>query len=177
MTAAEIALPLSGYIIGRSDGTFDGPLAEFEPGAIMAELMCVREIVADPMEEIGEVYDVVAWERGTTSPWWTRRGLVTVLGEHELQSAWWQDRPARMVATPYDHAIDPGTFCIIDWSADINAIIGIAPAVECASRDLERRLWDALTRQEMPKIPIRTVRPTVTDPQRLKPWSFGKAAA
>ena len=128
------------------------------------------------MEEVGEIFDVVAWERDTKSPWWTQRGIVTVIGEHELETAWWQERPARMVATPRDHAVDPGTFCIIDWNADINAIIGRAPAVECAIPALRERLIRALQAQAMPKIIISTAPRSQTAARRALP-SFRKVAA
>jgi len=157
MTDASNALPLEGWIVGRRDGTFEGPLAEFEPGAIRAEFMYCRELVADPFEEVGDVIDIIAWPLGRRSPWWTQRGLVTVIGEHELVAAWWDDRPARMVATPRDCCADSGTFCIIDWSAEIDAIIGQAPAVECATRELERRLRETLIRQATQRVlPTRT---------------------
>src|SRR5215468_5565981 len=101
-----IALPLHGLIRPCRDGRFE-LLAEHEPGAIEADFMYVREMVDDPIEEIGDIYDAIAWQSERPGVWWTEHGLVAVVGEHELVAAWWGNRPARMVATPYDHARDP----------------------------------------------------------------------
>jgi len=148
-------LPTCGWIVGRSDGTFEGPFAEFGPGLIEADLLHCLEPVFDPLEEVGEVYDIIAWERGKPSPWWTHRGIVTVIGERELRQAVWEQRPARMLATPADYVSAHGAgFVIIDWSADINRIIGEAAAIECATPALAERLSKMLVAQAMPRLAI-----------------------
>src|SRR5215813_2994206 len=153
-------LPTRGWIVGRSDGTFDGPFTDFEPGAVWAHLLHCRTPVFDPLDDIGDVYDVIAWEEGKPSPWWTLRGDVEVIGEHELRSAWWDDRPARMLATPSDYVAAVGAgFCIIDWAADINSIIGRVSAVDCSTPALAERLTNTLIAQAMPRLTITTARP------------------
>jgi len=164
MTAADLAAlekrMLAGgciYVIGNADGRFE-LLSEFEPGAVDAEIMIVRD-------EGLEAFDAVAWEHDKPSRWWTLRDVVTGVGEHEISKAFWEERPARMIETPADYlACRCEACCIIDWSADINAIIGLAPAIECATSRLERRLRQALVRQALPKIRITTseVRASVT---------------
>jgi hypothetical protein len=113
---------LSGLIRPSGNvGTFQR-LSEFEPGAIAAEFILVRETVFDAMDETGEVYDTVAFDPSRPTRWWTEHGLVTCLGECELNTAWWNERPARMVATPADWlACHGAAFCIVDWSTDLNA--------------------------------------------------------
>jgi hypothetical protein len=141
---------LSGLIRPCRDGRFER-LSEFEPGAVEADFMHVREQVDDPIEQIGDVFDVIAWQAQRPGVWWTQRGLVTVIGEHELQAAWWGSRAARMVATPADHARDPGTFCVVDWTADINAIIGRNSMIECSTPALYKKLRETLIAQAMPR--------------------------
>jgi hypothetical protein len=130
-------------------------LSEFEPGAIAAEFILVREIVFDPMDEVGDVYDTVAFDPARPTRWWTEYGLAVCLGEYELATAWWQERPARMVATPADWLRCHGAaFCIIDWNADLHAIIGRAPSVECADDWLAGKLKRELTEQARSRIQI-----------------------
>jgi hypothetical protein len=139
----------------RPAGTRFERLSEYEPGAFNAEFILVRETVFDPMEEVGEVYDVVAFDPSRPTRWWTEHGLVTCLGEYELNTAWWEDRPARMVATPYDWLRCHGAaFCVVDWSCDLNALIGRAPAIECADSWLASKLNRELTAQDRPKLKI-----------------------
>lgn len=141
-------LPLTAWIVGRRDGRFD-LLGEYEPGAVRADLVHVLE------GEYLELVDAVAWECHRPGRWWTLRGVATVLGEHELAAAWWEQRPARMVATPADWLAQPLTsFVIVDWSTDINAAIGAAPGVVCDTPALACRLRRTLIEQAMPKLPI-----------------------
>jgi hypothetical protein len=42
-------------------------------------------------------------------------------------------------------------FCIVDWTADVNAIIGRVEAVECATQALYARLRRTLIAQAMPR--------------------------
>lgn len=143
-----------GLIMPVRGGLFE-PLTEFEPGALDVDFLHVRETVADPFEEVGEIIDIIAWRRGTKSPWWMRRGVVTVIGDWELDNAAREDRPARMVATPADFVgTHGGAFCILNWNADLCEIIERAPHIECACAALEQRLRQTLVRQALPKIPI-----------------------
>src|SRR5262249_29173467 len=104
----------------------------------------------------------VAWEHGKPSPWWTLRGTATVIGEHELRSARWQQRPAQMLATPADFVAAAGAgFCVIDWSADINSLIGDVAAVECAAPPLAERLRTTPIAQAMPNIRISVSAPSI----------------
>src|SRR5437764_13956895 len=50
-----------------------------------------------------ELIDVVAWPLDAASPWWTYRGLATLLGEGEIRTAWWEQRFVRLVETPQDY--------------------------------------------------------------------------
>jgi hypothetical protein len=152
------ALPLSGLIRPSSDGTFQR-LSEPEPGAITAELLHVREMVFDPIEEVGDIYDCVAWNPQKPGVWWTERGLVTCVGEYELTASYWREQPARMLATPADYVAAHGAgFVILDWSADVNAIIGRVAAVECATSALYRKLRETLIEQAKPRGLTITVR-------------------
>jgi hypothetical protein len=145
MTGADLErLPLRGWIIGRADGLFEH-LPEFEPGAIEADMAMVRD---DDLES----YDAVAWERGSRSPWWLVAGVATVLGEHELSAAWWDGRPARMLETPTDYVAAHGAgFVVLDWTADLNSVLGGATAVECATLALYERLRTTLIQQALPR--------------------------
>jgi hypothetical protein len=145
---------LSGLIRPSRDGTFQR-LSEFEPGAIKAEFILARETVFEPMEEVGDVYDTVAYDPTRPTRWWTEHGLAVCLGDWEITAAWWGDRPARMVATPADWLkTHGGSFCVLDWSADLQAIIGRVPAIECVDDWLAGKLKREMTEQARPKIQI-----------------------
>ncbi len=142
MTAADL-LPVSGWIMPSRRGTFEH-LAEAEPGAINADFLHVIE--GD------DLIDTVAWERSKPGVWWLRHDLITHVGGDELAAAWWDERPARMLETPAAY-VDArgGGFCIVDWSADINAVVGRVAAVECATPALYKRLRETLIQQAMPR--------------------------
>jgi hypothetical protein len=106
-----------------------------------------------PVLEHEELIDVVAWPLNGVSPWWTLRGVATLLGEHELRAAWWESRPARLVETPQAYLDQAGECaCVLDWSCDINTALGEAPGVECSTPALAIRLRRVLIEQAMPRI-------------------------
>ncbi|MGE0117656.1 MAG: hypothetical protein AB7S71_01450 [Dongiaceae bacterium] len=144
----------SGLIRVRADGVFDR-LPEFEPGALDADFLYVRD------RDTLEIVDCIAWQRGVASPWWIERGLMTVIGEWELQRSWWDGDAAYMVATPRRFVELHGLgFCIVDWSADVNTIIGRAAEVVCETEQLREHLRQTLIRQAMPRIRITTASPS-----------------
>jgi len=141
MSAAD--RPLSGLIVPNSRGTFE-PVAEFEPGAVLADFLHV--IDGD------ELIDSVAWEAGRARTWWLRHDIITHVGDHELDDAWWHERPARLLETPAAYvAAHSRGFVILDWSSDVNAIVGRVAAVECATPALYERLRRTLIEQAMPR--------------------------
>jgi hypothetical protein len=141
---------LRGWIIPSSRGTFE-LLEEFEPGAVQAEFLHVADG--------NEIVDTIAWEKERPGVWWARRDLLDHVGAHELDAAWWDERPARLLPTPADYVAAHGHgFVILDWSADINAIIGKVAAVECATAALYRKLKETLIEQAMPRGLTITVR-------------------
>jgi hypothetical protein len=145
------ALPLSGLIHPCRDGTFQR-LEEFEPGGLVAEFLHVRETVFDWTEEVGDIYDIVAWDARRPGIWWTAYGVAVVLGEWELGDAAWDDRPARMTSTPDAWVCSHGSsFCVVDWSADLQAIIGRASKIKCATPALHTKLRETLIAQAMPR--------------------------
>jgi hypothetical protein len=143
------ALYPSAWIIGHSDGRFE-PLPAFEPGAVRAEIMLVRALVDDPPEEVGVVIDAIAWEADKPGAWWTING-ASYLGEWELRRAWWDKAPARMVSTPEAHARDSASFVILDWSADVDDILGPVPGVLCDTPELVSKLRRTMFLQAAPR--------------------------
>jgi hypothetical protein len=60
-----------------------------------------------------------------------------------------------MTATPADWLKTYGaSFCIVDWSADLCALLGSAPAIECDDAWLAGKLRRELTEQARPRIEI-----------------------
>jgi hypothetical protein len=142
------------WILPFSDGTFQR-LREYQPGAIDVNWLYVRNWVPDPFEDVAPIIDCVAWPKGSREPWWLWRNIAACVGEHELQSAWWENRPARLVETPADYlACHCAAFCILDWNADINAMLGAAPGVCCSTLRLAQKLSRTLQQQAMPKLSI-----------------------
>jgi hypothetical protein len=133
----------SGWILPSKRGTFE-PLAEFEPGAVEARFLHVTEGDA--------LIDTVAWQPERPRVWWLHHDLVAVLGEDEIDSAWWDERPARMLETPADYSAAHGHgFVVLDWTCSILAILGRVASVECATPALFRRLRETLVEQAMPR--------------------------
>jgi hypothetical protein len=138
------SLPLRGLILPRADGTFD-PLGEIEPNAIEVDFLHVTDD--------GELIDSIAWHRDRPDIWWTHRDLVPVVGSYEISSSWWDHRPAYFVETPADFiACNGQAACIIDWTADVNAIIGEAESVGCQTTALAERMRRTLLAQARPPI-------------------------
>lgn len=128
------------WIIGRADGSFQ-PVADFEPGALDATIMLVRD-------GNGDVADAVAWEDSRPGRWWTYSGTLDYIGEGELRRAWWGNRPARMVSTPAAYLDAIGSaFCILRWSADVDAILGPVCGVVCDTEALKAKLRRTLLEQ------------------------------
>ena len=144
------ALCPAAWIVGRSDGLFV-PVNEHESGAVLAHIMLVREPVFDPMEEAGEVVDAIGWEEDRPGAWWTLNGTAYI-GEHELRRSWWEQTPARMVSTPAAYLDCHGAaFCIIDWEADVDAILGPTAAVTVDNINLASRLRRTMFDQAAPR--------------------------
>jgi len=141
-TPCPIELAPLAWIEPSSDGTFQ---FSSDGRGLLAKLYQVFEN--------DEIIDVIAWPVDATSPWWTLRGLATHLGQHEMRAAWWERRHALMVATPQHYVDHVGeAFVIIDWSADLNAILGDVPGIVCDSAALADRLRRILVSQAMPGI-------------------------
>jgi hypothetical protein len=105
--------------------------------------------------ESGDLIDVIAWPFDRSDIWWALYGIATHLGEDELRSAGWMQRSARMVGTPQTYLDRAGEcFCVLDWEADLNAMIGDAPSVVCDSSNLAAQLGQTLRKQAMPRLPI-----------------------
>lgn len=144
--------PLAGWILPSRSGTFE-LLADFEPGALRAEFLHV------PGDD-GEIVDAIAWERERPGIWWTRHDLLTHVGWHELEAAWWEERPARLLETPNDYVARLGAgFVILDWTADLDAIIGRVARIECATQALKARLKQKLVERAMRGLSITTCAP------------------
>jgi hypothetical protein len=137
------------WIIGRDDGRFV-TASEFEPGSILAEIMLIRALVDDPLEQLGDVVDAVGWSADDPGNWWTING-TTYLGEWELRRSWWDQTPARMKSTPAAHARDSASFVILDWSADVDDILGPVPGVICDTPELVSRLRRTMFLQAAPR--------------------------
>src|SRR5215813_6449273 len=118
------ALCPAAWIVGRSDGLFV-PVNEHESGAVLAHIMLVREPVFDPMEEAGEVVDAIGWEEDRPGAWWTLNGTAYIGGHG-------------------------AAFCIIDWEADVDAILGPTAAVTVDNINLASRLRRTMFDQAAP---------------------------
>jgi hypothetical protein len=141
-------IPISGFVRPDRGGTFTR-LAEYEPGAVQVDFLYLRE------PETLDIYDCVAWEPSRPGKWRTEHGIATYEGDHELRRSWWEKRPALLVPTPADFIARHGAaFVILDWDADINDIIGRAPAVQCSTDWLKERLTRTLIAQARPKLRI-----------------------
>ncbi|WP_119461884.1 hypothetical protein [Rhodospirillaceae bacterium SYSU D60014] len=139
------------HIATYRDGTFDP--CEPMPGAIYAKTMPVYD-------RLGEPVDLVAWASADPSRWWLRHGLATVLGEDDLNGAWWEERPVMLAATPAEwleqRYLWPNKLwvCVLDWSADPRATLGLASEVVCTSTALQQKLKDEIARHVAPAFRI-----------------------
>jgi hypothetical protein len=115
-----------------SDGTFQ----HAEVG-ILAKLYQI--------ERGGELIDVVAWPFSDPTIWWLRWRAVDLLGEPYLARAAAAARPVRVFETPQSwlhEGVGEG-ICILDWRADLRAILDpftLVPATPRLARALRRAL-------------------------------------
>jgi len=99
--------------------------------------------------------DTVAWTPDRPRRWFFERHIATHLGDAPLRKAQWYGHPLRLVATPADWLRDPqATTCILDWKADLRAILGDVPKVICASDAQKRFLRRRLAEQLAPRFEI-----------------------
>ena len=70
-----------------------------------------------PVQEEGELIDLVAWRSTNPARWLWRTGLGWALGTDYLLPRW-DDGPVHLYATPLDWLAAAGEgMCILDWSA------------------------------------------------------------
>jgi hypothetical protein len=126
-------------------GTFE-PLPEHEPGAVEVRLLRVHS-------RDRELIDIIAWAPEKPSTWWTLNDLVTHIGTDALSYAAWTGKPAYFVETP-QRFIECGkrVACVIDWTADINSVIGMCESVVCETPALARRMRETIIKQCRPAI-------------------------
>jgi hypothetical protein len=97
------------------------PAEEGDAEAIDAILLTVYDLYSE------ELVDVVAWDRDAPWMWWLRGDRATFLGEADLFFANQEGRKVEIVATPAQYLDRSGrALCILDWSADVAAIVGQA---------------------------------------------------
>jgi hypothetical protein len=107
-------------------------------------LAVLLPVELDPEIEI----DTVAWLPDRPRPWLFERHVATHLGDRALRRAQWYQRPIRLVATPADWLRDPqATTCILDWRANIRAILGDVADIHCWPPDLAKLLDRRLREQ------------------------------
>ena len=125
-----VELRSSALIRGSSDGTWQ-PAEEDGFDAMLIPIYTFGNVV----------HDVVAYEWHRPTVWWLRWGRATFAGEHELILAARDKRPTKLVATPREWLHHSGlALCILDWSADVRAILAQAPnGIVCDSEALARR--------------------------------------
>ncbi|MGE5537478.1 MAG: AAA family ATPase [Gemmatimonas sp.] len=88
--------------------------------------------------------DAVAWEPARPGAWWRRTGVATLLGSDNIARA--GTAPLAVHATPERWLAAGGRgICVLDWSADLRALLGEAQLVT-DSAPLARRLDRALGR-------------------------------
>jgi len=124
---SRCGLPLMGWADVHADGTFT-PLPVELPGAVWCHFLNVREAVGDPFNEVPPIVDVVAWEDCRPWDWWLLHRAAAITGEWEIDNAWRDQRPARMLATPAEFLRSHGAgFCVLDWrkAGDLLELIDI----------------------------------------------------
>ncbi len=102
-----------------------------------------------------DLIDVVAWRVEEPRKWWLRRGIATHLGQQDLEQCWWEDRPIKLISRPRDWMFDSGpSVCILQWTADLRAILWRAPEVRCADYRMKKYLEARLAAQVRPRFGI-----------------------
>jgi len=151
MIVRSCGLPLAGWVAAHDDGTFS-PLPVELPGAIWMQFLHCRETVADPLEEVGKIVDVVAWEPCRPQDWWLlrRRGFC-VLGEWQIFDGWELQQPVIMFPTPAAWLASHGRgFCIVDWT--VPAALDLLDEIVIAYADpwLSNKLIQTRAAREFP---------------------------
>jgi hypothetical protein len=96
----------------------------------------------------GTVVDFVAFFAADPRRWWTEKLAATHLGDAELNRAQWFGQPINLVPTPALWLTAPEqSMCILDWRADIRAILGDVADIVCSSHELKNFLDRRLCEQ------------------------------
>jgi hypothetical protein len=136
-------------IIPSADGTWQPD--EKQPGdeGIDATLFQLKE-------PDGSLYDVVAWETaGNGSIWWLRYGQAAFLGEGDIELANSLRKPVQLVPTPREFVKHRLCCCILNWKADVRAILGLAQyGWLCTSPTLARRAQTVMRERHLAKIQL-----------------------
>lgn len=109
-----------------------------------------RAVILGVRDHGGAVVDIVAWFPERPGRWWLRHGVMSTLGEVEIERAAHFEVPLHLFGTPdawlFNHA--PGgrwpAACVIDWIGfnPASAFMGI-PLILCEHDLLARRLRGA----------------------------------
>jgi hypothetical protein len=145
MTAALAVSPaFTAHIRLCSDRSF-----ELDEAGLLAILL--------PVELDREIkIDTIAWTPDRPRRWFFERHVATHLGDRALRRAQWYQRPIRLVATPTDWLRDPqATTCILDWRANIRAILGDVAGIDCWPPELAQLLDQHLDQQVAHRYRIR----------------------
>lgn len=140
-----------GYVVTYGDGTFEP--SEPVPGAIYAKMLPVRD-------RDGAAYDLVAWEHRDPWRWWLRHGRAVVLGEDDLEAAWWEEVPLYLCGTPAEWLEERHLWpnkrwaCVLDWAEDPRITLGLAHEIRCTSAALATKLRQEIARHEC-RMPFR----------------------
>jgi hypothetical protein len=136
-------------IIPSADGTWQP--TEKQPGdnGIEASLYQIEE-------RDGSLFDTVAWEIASNgSIWWLRQGRAAFMGEEDIELANSLRKPVRLVPTPREFVKHRLCCCILNWKADVRAILGLAQyGWLCTSPALARRAQAAVRERWTAKIQL-----------------------
>jgi hypothetical protein len=122
------------------------------PAGLLAQLLPV----IDPAS--GQPFDCVAWAPARPNRWWRQRLLADVLGEADLRSVWWDQRPITLCSTPAEWVRTPSPrACVLDWRCDLHRALWRASTIVC-TKELAERLGRVLAEQVRPRFSIKVRR-------------------
>ncbi|WP_221795275.1 hypothetical protein [Aquisediminimonas sediminicola] len=115
-----------------------------------------REHVIQPIYEMGDVIDLVAWRTDNPASWALRTGLGWCLGHYLTGPHWDCDQPTRFYATPLDWLRGGADgICVLDWGAPEIRELANLHAIE-ADPDIADHLRSILSRPvRVPQISTR----------------------
>lgn len=126
------------------------PIVTFEGGLYEPAEEGRKAIILAIEDDDGEPFDALAFYGKQPNRWWLRCGQAIALGLDAIEQSHLTDQPVRIVENPAAWITARGeAVCILDWSADIYALLSMSPRIVCDTPALAGKVRRAINRPRL----------------------------